>query len=176
MIQQITNTRTNKQLTTDDLARISYAVCLNFFHTNTMFNPWPLGIYAAVDYYYVKRLRNDCYQYQQCWSTTSSGGKSPHEMNTSYGQVKTISLNQVKELHADLVCNQDGEERILIDFCYRKYEIFYNKQKLGLFILSPKIISARHRPNESDNSLSICNIFTYGLVITPKPGLFPIQK
>ncbi|MBQ7674714.1 MAG: hypothetical protein IJT36_09465, partial [Alphaproteobacteria bacterium] len=43
MVQHISNTRTDKQLTVNDLARISYASCLNLFHTNTMFNPWPFS-------------------------------------------------------------------------------------------------------------------------------------
>ncbi|MBQ7673933.1 MAG: hypothetical protein IJT36_05345 [Alphaproteobacteria bacterium] len=39
-IVQIANTRTDKQLTLNDLVRITYASCLNLFHTNTMFTPW----------------------------------------------------------------------------------------------------------------------------------------
>ena len=50
MLQQLGNTRTDKQLTSSNLSRISYVSCLNFFHTNTMFKPWSLGIYYVVSF------------------------------------------------------------------------------------------------------------------------------
>ena len=71
--------------------------------------------------------------------------------------------NQVANYHPDLVCNKDREERLCIVASYRKIGDF-SKSKLGLFILEPK---------EIDNYQSI---FMYKIVITPKPGLFPITR
>ena len=174
MVQQIGNARSNKQLTSKDFSMISYASCLNFFHTNTMFNPWPFGIYIAIDYYYVKRLSKNEYQYQQCWGT-SSKGNSPLNMTQNCENLKTISLDDVKDLHTDLVCNKDGEERVLIECCYRRV-VGFHKSRLGFFLLEPKSKSGRHGPKDSSNSWNIYNFFVYQLVITPKPGLFPAKN
>ena len=38
MIQQLSNTRSDKQLTSTDLAHIVYASCLNLFHSNSVFS------------------------------------------------------------------------------------------------------------------------------------------
>ena len=156
MIQQLKNTKTDKQFTQNDLARVAYASCLNFFHTNSMFNPWSLGIYYALDYTYVKRLSADSYQYQAGYATMSKG-TSPSTMNKSCGQLLTKTQNEVQAFHQDLICDNDGEERLLIVCYYRKTGSF-TKSKLGFFLLNPKI--------EFYN-------FVYKLVITPKPGLFP---
>ncbi|MBQ7673758.1 MAG: hypothetical protein IJT36_04440 [Alphaproteobacteria bacterium] len=64
MIQQITNTRLDKQLTHNDMKRIVYASCFNFFHTNSMFSPYPFGIFYDVYLYYVRKTSDDQYYYQ----------------------------------------------------------------------------------------------------------------
>ena len=71
MLQQLKNTKTDKQLTKFDLANVSYSSCLNFFHTNSMFPPCPFGIYYALVCHYVKRINSNCYKYQLCYATTS---------------------------------------------------------------------------------------------------------
>ena len=159
MVQQVSNTRTDKQLTQNDLARISYASCLNFFHTNSMFPPCPLGIYYGMDVWYVKRIDSDNYQCQECYATTSIGGGTAllNAMNKKCGAVNKRTKTGIIALHPDLVCNKDGDERILIICSYRAWR--FKKSKLGLFILEPKL------GNDGN--------FSYKLVITPKPGLFP---
>ena len=64
MLQQIGNTKTDKQLTKKDFANIAYASCLNFFHANSMFSPWPFGLYYSVSYEWVKRVNSKSYQFQ----------------------------------------------------------------------------------------------------------------
>ena len=164
MVQHISNTRTDKQLTVNDLARISYASCLNLFHTNTMFNPWPFSIFFAIDFDYVKRVSENEYYYERNWGTTDSGdspqnmfrGKDTH--NTS--NVK-YTKSQVASIYPNLICNKDGEEKLLISCYYRNAPTGVDNSKLGFFILNPKI--------EFYN-------FVYHLIITPKPGLFPTKK
>lgn len=166
MIQHVTNTRADKQLTINDIRRITYASCLNLFHTNSMFNPWPLGIYYVAHFYYVKRLSSDNYQIQRTYSSTSSGN-SPNNMVRSSVNISTITRDQVEAIHPDLVCQKDGDERVLIFLVYRKTSGF-NKGKLGFFLFSPPNVRA------ADNS--IINVCVYHLVITPKPGLFPVKE
>lgn len=164
MIQQIGNNKVNKQLTKKDFANIAFASSLNFFHTNTMFNPWPFGVYYVLACYWVKRVNSNSYQWQHCYGTGSTG-ISPAEMNQNCDSVTTKNLSQIEAAHPDLVCSKDGDERVLIEAIYRPASGF-NKKKLGFFILEPKI----SRPDIVNNSN---NAFIYYLVITPKPGLFP---
>ena len=167
MVQQIGNTKENKQLTKSDLAYISYASCLNLFHTNTMFNPWQFGIYYAMLCHYVKRINSNNYQYQYNCATMSTGNAPNNNsmfLNCSSG---SKSLAQVKNMHPDLVCDKDGDERVLITTHYRKANKF-NKNKLGFFILDPRISTS------VDGMTN--NFFTYEVVITPKPGLFPVKS
>ncbi|MBQ7672934.1 MAG: hypothetical protein IJT36_00135 [Alphaproteobacteria bacterium] len=157
IVQQISNTRTDKQLTQNDLARISYASCLNFFHTNSMFSPWPFGVYFAIDYEYVKRINSNSYQHQHCYGTTPMTGTPVlGGMNKHCDSIQTKTLTQIADIHPDLICNKDGEERLLISCSYRKKGHF-KKSLLGFFILEP--VGSR--------------LFAYKIVITPKPGLFP---
>lgn len=159
MIQQISNIRTDKQLSHDDLARISYASCFNLFHTTSMFNPWPFGIYFAIDYYWVKRISSDTYQYKQYWGTTGAGNSPKNMSKSSNSVVVTKTLNEIVAIHLGLVCNKDGEERLLLACYYRPTKAF-NRAKLGFFLLNPNIAG---------------NKFSYKMFITPKPGLFPIK-
>lgn len=158
MIQQLSNTRENKQLTHTDLARIAYASCLNLFHTNSMFYPWPLGIFFAIDYTWVKRIDSDKYYVKKSWATTQSGN-SPSNMTKSTGNAwATTNMSSVELTHSDLICHKDGDERLLIECFYRPND--FNKTKFGLFIIDPKFDNYK---------------FVYRLVITPKPGLFPVK-
>ena len=160
MIQNLGNTRTDKQLTTSDLARISFASCLNLFHTNTMFRPWPLGIYYGINYRYVKRLEANSYQYQHSWGSTSGGNKPTNIQKGADSTMSTKTASQVQGIHPDLICYKDGEERLVVEVVYRRTS--FDKSKLGFLLMVPK--------NSSDGS----NLLQYKFVITPKPGLFPV--
>ena len=166
MLQQIANNRSSKQLTINDICNITYASCLNFFHTNTMFNPWPFGICYIAHFYYVKRLSSDSYQFQKTYGGTNRG-TSPNNMTKSGVGTSTRTQAQVEAMHPDLICQKDGEERVLIECVYREASKF-NKSKLGFFIMNPPGVKA------ADNSTT--NICVYHLVITPKPGLFPVKN
>ncbi len=160
MVQQLGNKRTNKQLTKNDIARITYASCLNFFHNNSMFRPWPFGLYVVMDITYVKRITDDNYQYQFVWTATTAGTR-PEEMNYYLGSLETKTKSEIAQLKSDLICERNGDERIRILYCYRNYG--FSKKKLGLFILNPKINV-------------VGTIWESELIITPKPGLFPVTK
>ena len=166
MIQHVTNTRTDKQLTINDIRRITYASCLNLFHTNSMFNPWPFGIRYIAHFYYVKRINSNSYQYQKTFGATNEGASSPNNLSFSIPNTSTMTQAQIEEIHPDLVCQNDGEERVLVDCVYRRASGF-NKNKLGFFIMNPP--NAKAADNTSNN---IC---VGHLVITPKPGLFPVK-
>ena len=167
MLQHITNNRLDKQLTKRDFANIGYASCLNFFHTNTMFTPWPFGVYYVFACYWVKRVSSDSYQWQHCFGTTDPG-TSPASMHQNCRSIVTKSLSQIESTHPDLVCSKDGDERVLIEVIYRRASGF-DKKKLGFFFLESKA----SKPAVDGYS---ANIFIYHLVITPKPGLFPAKN
>ena len=167
IIQQIGNTRTDKQLTKYDFGRIAYASGLNFFHTGAMFTPYPFGIYYAVCFFWVKRINENSYQYQKSHGTTSSAGTSPAEINQNCSRLQTKTKKEITEMHHDLICDNDGDEKLLIEVSYRKNSRYYNRNKLGFFILEPKIQSSLDGINNS--------FFKCILIITPKPGLFPAK-
>ena len=92
---------------------------------------------------------------------------SPESMYLNCGSVDTKTMAQIEAVNSDLLCNADGDERVLVTTHYRKASK-YNKKKLGFFILEPHaIVSA----GGSTNNLSI-----HELVITPKPGIFPARN
>ena len=166
MIQQITNTRSDKQLTKNDISRIVYASCLNLFHSNTMFSPFPFGICFSFDYFHIKRLNSDSYQYDDGWGSTESGG-SPNTMSMQCNGTSTKNKSQIEKIHPDLVCDKDGDERVLIYCAYRRLNNF-NKSKLGLFMMDPGyVVGGKHTGHVFKDFLY------YSLIITPKPGLFP---
>ena len=158
MLQQIKNTKSDKQLTQNDLARIAYAGCLNLFHTNSMFKPWPLGMYFVMDIVYVKKISEDSYQFQTGWGSTESSYLN--EMPKYFTSLVTKNTSEIQKDHPDIVCNKIGEEKLRIDCSYRKANNF-GKSKLGFLITSPQ------------SSFHYSYLFRYTLVIAPKPGLFP---
>ena len=164
MLQQLGNTRTDKQLTSSNLSRISYVSCLNFFHTNTMFKPWSLGIYYVVSFLWVKRVDDNSYQFQHCWASTA-GGTSPSGINKSCPNVSTKSRSTIELTYPELICEKDGDEKVLVVCYYRKKTSLFSKHELGFVLLEPNI---KRGPDGSTN-----NFFIYSLVIRPKPGLFP---
>lgn len=164
MIQHVANTRSDKQLTKGDIGRIAYASCLNFFHTNTMFSPHPFGLYYVANIYYVKRVNGDNYQFQKSYGTTYSA-TTPSKMGKA-DDVSSKTLAQIEDIDKDLVCDKDGDERLLIECFYRKKQ--FNKNMLGLFVLDPPT-------NRSIDGMTN-NVFINRLIITPKPGLFPVKE
>lgn len=167
MTQQISNTRSDKQLTAADLARITYACCLNFFHTNTMFNPWPFGISYSINFVYVKRLNSNSYQYQSSWGSTESG-VSPVDMGRS--SISTKKSSEIENVSTDLLCSRDGEEKLFLNCTYRRM-LNFDKSKIGLFLLNPQMVKGgMHTTNRYPDLLY------YQIVISPKPGLFPARN
>ena len=168
MLQQVTNLRSEKNLTINDLRRITATSCMNLFHTNAAYEPWPFGIYFSLDLYWAKKVGDDRYIFQHPWAQTTNG-RSPNTIRKS-GNISattytdTYTEAQIKAIHEDLVCEKNNEERVLVTCCYRKAD-GYNKKKLGLYILEPKSHNKMNRTG---------TVFMYELVITPKPGLFPV--
>ena len=164
MVQQVTNTRTDKQLTEKDLARIAYASCLNLFHTNSMFDPWPLGIEFCIDFDWIKKTDKDKYEMRRTWGSTGIGN-SPNNMSNDTRAKEEKTLDQLikahpeyKPLQSESFCYKVGDERLVISCYYRPKN--FNKSKLGLFLMNPSFGSYD---------------FGYHLIITPKPGLFPVK-
>ena len=173
MVQHVTNTHTDKQLTLSDLARISYASSLNLFHTNAMFSPYPLGIYFLTHYLYVKKNDNGNYQHQVCSITTGRGKPAVNSLFDGMNKAMNSSTktpSEIEAIHPDLVCDKVGEERLLIRCYYHvpigRDELF--KSQLGFHILKPSI-------GVGGNFLGKKESFIYELVISPKPGLFPVK-
>ena len=165
MVQQLNNAKTNKQITSFDLARISFASCLNLFYNNSMFDPFPIGMYYDIDYYYVKRINSDSYNFQVCYGSTSIG-HSPNEMSKTCGVVTVKTLAEIQEYDPNLACEKDGDEKLLLECCYRKRKLgLFNINHLGFFLLNPKTTTTRAGSSN--------NFLVYHLIIVPKPGLFP---
>ena len=166
MVQQLGNTRTDKQLSIADIQRIAYASCLNFFHTNSMFAPYPFGIYFLAHYYFVKKNDDGNYQYQRVWITTGRGSATTKLFDGMNSGINSLTMTsaQVEAIDPDLICNNIGEERLLIKCWYGVVNggKDFKKSQLGLFILEPTF-------GDKGN-------FSYSLVITPKPGLFPVKN
>ena len=165
MIQQIKNNKTDKQLTQNDLKRITYASGLNLFHTNTMFSYYAFGIKTVVEYHYAKRINANSYQYQMSWIATLNGS-SPILLNNidySVGSIQTRTMAQIEAKNTNLLSDTDGTERLFIRYFYRK-SWAYDKRKLGFYILEPRGLD------------TMGDIFIFDLVITPKPGLFPVKS
>ena len=137
IIQQIKNTKTNKQLSKKDFADIAYVSSLNFFQ-NTIFKPWPFEIYYALICAWVKRVNSNSYQYQRCYGTASTSGASPDGMNQGCTNVETKTSNQIQAINSDLIYDKDGEERLVVECCYKKASGF-NKRKLGFSLIEPKL-------------------------------------
>ena len=172
MVQNIKNTKSDKQLTLKDLGYIAYSSGLNFFHTKSMFSPWPLGISYRVYFNYVKRLSSNNYQVQiiraQTWDDIID---SPSKMPSVAVSLRTKTQAQV-EVHApDLVCNNDGEEKLIIQCMYQKRN--YSNKKLGFLIMTPKDFDVHTIGGfyHAYNCISVSR-----LIITPKPGLFPAKE
>ena len=169
MVQQLGNTRNTKQLTKQDLNRITYASCLNLFHTNSMFYPWPLGIYYLARFHYVKRENGNSYKYYYWECSTGSNAQTVNEGMWSSANLNPVnkSSNEIKELHPDLISQNNGDERLLIICFYGcTKRTYFAKSKLGFFMLEPSWSNSKDGNNYYGN-------FVYKLVITPKPGLFP---
>ena len=165
MIQQLGNTRENKQLIYSDFQQIAYASCLNFFHTTSMFKG-KFGVYYNMECYWVKRVSQDNYQFQDCYANTgSSNAVSPSGLDKGCFKISTKTMSQIQSIHPDLVCTKDNDERLLIECSYRKNKKYPDyKKQLGFYILEPGIIK--------DHQKCDC-FFLYQVVIAPKPGLFP---
>ena len=165
MVQHVTNTRTDKQLTKKDLARIAYASCLNIFHTNSMFDPWPLGISFVIDFDWIKKIDRDKYEMRRAWGSTETGNSPGNMYNGIAAEIEEMTLSQLvkkhpeyKPLQSESFCYNNGDERLVISCYYRPKN--FNKSKLGLFLMNPSFGSYD---------------FGYHLIITPKPGLFPVK-
>ena len=159
MIQQISNTRSNKQISDQDITHIAYASHLNLFGTSPLF-----GITMKVCLFYVKKVGNDSYQYQ----ASAMGSENIVDINrTTRTQNYSAMIAKCPSLnHPDMLIENIGDEKLLIECLYYKSSS-YSKNKLGFFIISPKFGGMSRYSSYRGN-------FAYRIVITPKPGLFPI--
>ena len=165
MIQQISNTRSNKQINTENLSFITHASCFNLFDTKSF------GIMMKVCLFYVKKVGDDSYTYQ----AISFGTADP--FGTNVDQLANVGATRTQNYSAmitkcpsldrtDMFIENVGDEKLLIE-CFYHPSASYSKNKLGFIILSPEFGSiSRYKSNRGN--------FAYRLVIIPKPGLFPV--
>ena len=153
------------------MKKIVFAGSLNLFHTNSMFYPYPLGITPYAYFQYVKRVESNKYNYQAFWINANNNSSSPATLDGGgYADESTTkTLSQIIDIHPDLECHKDGNERLLINYWFGAMCGNESSSKLGLLIMKPKWGS---RGYSLDNKGS----FSYVLIITPKPGLFPLKK
>ncbi|MBQ7674624.1 MAG: hypothetical protein IJT36_09010 [Alphaproteobacteria bacterium] len=167
MMQQISNMEIEKTLKLNDLKRIFWASGFNFFHGSSAFYPYPLGIYCLSRLHYVKKKNKSEYDYQLIRLSTGYNGifSSPTKrINHLRTDVNTKTSNEIETIHPDLICDRDGDERLLIEYWYGKTD--YSKSKLGFFIIDPHL--------GGNAATTDIGVFSYRLVIVPKPGLFPV--
>ena len=169
MVQQIGNTKENKQITLNNIARIAYTSGLNFFiNPEEIFYPFLRGIYYTLIGYYVKRISSNSY-YIQSYYSTSSLGKYWNNSRKGCSQITSKSSTEIKTVDKNLLCDKDEDEKVVLEYSYRRInrsDTPYNKHKLGLFLIDPPI-------RTSIDKLSN-DFFNYRIVFTPKPGLFPV--
>ncbi|MBQ7674330.1 MAG: hypothetical protein IJT36_07450 [Alphaproteobacteria bacterium] len=173
MIQQITNNRTDKQISMNDIRRMLYASCLNLFHTNSAFTPSPFGILLNVCLYHVKRISNDSYQFQAITVHTDHFRQMQYENVADSIPIRTWSYSRMIEKcpsldRSDMAIDKDGDEKLLIE-CFYVKDSSYSNKKLGFLILKPVFSSSTRYIVYRGN-------FAYRIVITPKPGLFPVEN
>jgi hypothetical protein len=172
MIQNITSTRENKRLTLKDLSNITRTSSLNFFPGISMFSPFPLGVRPYTWYYYIKRENGTNYLW--AWRARPDNGG----LGTSYECVeynKNSSVN-ASNINPKLVCNNNGDEKVLVRYFYTAMDISDYMAKLAFRFLKPKVPSSWYCDTISFNTWKgNNNVFTCDLTFTPKPGLFPLQ-
>ncbi|MBQ7673737.1 MAG: hypothetical protein IJT36_04315 [Alphaproteobacteria bacterium] len=178
MAQQLCNTNEDKQLTTKDLGRITYASFMNFFHTNTQFSPCPFGVRPKAHWVYVKRVNSNSYSYQSfntfAMAQNLSSALTMERLLTSQ---TTKDAATIAKLSPDLICDKDGDERVLIWCYYHAFSGFENsKSKLGFYIIPIHITSYTNLDAIVSSTVINPLQFQYKLVFTPKPGLFPIKQ
>lgn len=149
-----------------------YVCCYNLFHTNTMYSPWPLGLEPNIYWIYAKRINANEYQCQfnRIYHTHSYSASSIN-MNNCFGSLHTKTPAQLQAISPDLICDNDGDERVLVWAFYLPYTD-WNKMKMGFFILP----IAKTSYTANDTSVSVGVNFQYKVVFTPKPGLFPVKN
>ena len=173
MIQHLSNLRTDKQLTVDDMKRIFYACSLNLFNNLGMFKPHSLGIFPNICFYYVMRKGSDSYYYQTGLLKADGGDNGGIIAGVGYLiAARTVSysamISKCPSLdNPDMVLDKGGDSKLLIEYFYGASSSF-DKNKLGFFILTPKLGNNSRYGSYRGN-------FAYRLVITPKPGLFPVK-
>lgn len=166
MIQQTNNTKSTKVLTKNDLKRIFWASGLNFFHDDRAFYPYPWGIYYLLRLHYVRKKSSSEYDYQLIRLSTGNdvAFTTPlNGMNYARFSVKTKSQGGIASISPNLLCDNVNEERLLIECWYGKSN--YDKSKLGFFVVDPHVGGSAVTTD--------IGAFSYRMVITPKPGLFP---
>ena len=89
-------------------------------------------------------------------------------MNRECCPLVTRTQAYLEEKNPDLVCEKDGDERVCVECCYRKINNSFKKSQLGFFILTPRTYEGIYGMTN--------NFFTYQIVFTPKPGLFPAKN
>ena len=164
--------RENKQITLTDITRIGYASGLNFFtNSENRFTPFLHGIYYTLIGYYVKRISSNSYYVQSFYTTSSSGNYWGNTGRNCDSSASTKSLSEIEDIDKSLVCDKDEDERVVIEYAYRRVNwgnSQYKKHKLGLFLINPPIrTSIDKRPND---------FFNYRIIFTPKSGIFPVKK
>ncbi|MBR1734079.1 MAG: pilus assembly protein [Alphaproteobacteria bacterium] len=175
LAQQIGNNKTDKALKLNDLARITFASGLNFFTYQTMIDPWPFGMYYGIYWYHIKRNSANSYSYQLYYSlaTNKYGSKSINfdgNFGLGKGAVTTKTADQIRSVSNDLICDNDGDERVMMICFYHLWGGRYENAKLGLHLI----------PLKSSTSLSAAfppyttSPFQYKIIFTPKPGRFPV--
>lgn len=171
MIQQIGNNRANKQLTMADIKRIAFAGTLNLFHSNSMFYPWPLGVQPMVYCQYIKRISKNEYKWQGFFVNAIDTSMSPDTLGgMPHNGYPNKSLTEIADIHPDLVCYNDGEERLLVNVWLNRIRpANISNSELGFFFLQPTWGTNWYRVDDKGN-------FSHALVITPKPGLFPVKE
>ena len=139
MIQQINNLKSNKQLLLSDIKKIVFAGSLNLFHTNSMFYPYPFGTTPHAYFQYVKRIESNKYNYQCFWVNANNQSSSPATLAGGGATASTTkTLSQIIDIHPDLECHKDGDERLLINYWFYAMCGNESNSKLGLLIMKPK--------------------------------------
>ncbi len=126
--------------------------------------PWPLGICYYVHFSHAKRISANEYQISDSYWCIYNATTFKAEL--AYSNLVTRTKDHLQKRAPELICQNDGEEKLGIYCTYRPKG---NKKNLRFLIRQPMTFPF------ATLLIGFSALFVGTVVITPKPGLFPLK-
>lgn len=202
MLQNYGNVKNTKELTIDSMKSLIVVSAYNFFHTGSMFYPYPFGLSWAGTISYVKKLSADSYYLQQYNLDTNIGDTDSRNLPRLADRItctrssgKNINTIQLLDISEDLAIDKVNGEKIVIDVAFKAVGDKGDSPIGAMFggnvptENNQQNTTTNTVQNENQNNQTINNYFNKGklglfilnarngnfrnvVIVTPKPGLF----